>query len=391
MFGIESLDVMIGIITIYLIFALVCTAIVEGISSMFDSRGNNLRKALNEMFQGTLDDKGNDFIQAFYAHPKIYSLSKGIKGIPSYIEPTLVSQTVEQILTNNGEKGLKDAIENLPQKFKRKYWFGLRTREMPSQSKALLNTLYTEACKKSAAAKALIEEHYGAGGIAALKLAIDSQPETIRQKDASKNETDAPNPTKEMLKSLLKEAESETASFRELIEHQFEAVMDRASGWYKRHTQLMAFAVAALLVVGANVDTLKIANALSTNPEARTKMVELAQKQVDQFNTASSVPTTITLPEAKEKLEKANADLTSAGIQLGWKGTYPTLKDDKGWHLARWFDESTDLMLTKAGISKFFGLLISVLAISLGAPFWFDILNRVMKIRTAGVSPREKT
>ncbi|HZW26706.1 MAG TPA: hypothetical protein VFF26_14605 [Gallionella sp.] len=366
MFGIESLDVMIGIITIYLIFALACTAFVEGFSILLDSRGNNLRNALNEMFQGTLDGSGNDFIKAFYAHPKIYSLSKGHKGIPSHIEPSLVSQAVEQVLTNNGKDGLKEAIERLPQTFKKECWFGLKSTTMPSQSKALLSEFYKEACQKTEAAKALVEAHYGAGGIAALKQAIDSQPETIKQKVDEKNEIDVPNPTREMLKALLEDAESEAASFRKLIEEHFDAVMDRASGWYKRHTQIVAFCVSVFLVIGANVDTLKLANALSTNPEARVQMVKLAQEQVNQFQAASAPPAAPTLQAATENLANANADLTSAGIQLGWEET------------------------EKIDLNKFFGLLISVLAISLGAPFWFDILSRVMKIRTAGVSPREK-
>lgn len=383
MFGIESLDVMIGIITIYLIFALVCTAIVEAWSSLMDKRGKNLKAALEELLQGTLPE-GKGFVDAFYEHPMILSLSKGDKGRPSYIPPRLLSQVVESILTNNGETKLEDAIRNLPDKFLK----GCKsaTPESSNRIKGIFSALLAEARSNTTASVRLVEQHYGTGGIAALKLEIDKQPETIKRQDASGNEIDVPNPTKEMLRSLLKEAESEAASFRMQIEDHFNAVMDRASGWYKRHTQLMAFVVAAVLVIGANVDTLKIANALSTNPAARTKMVELAQKQVDQFNTASSVPTTITLSEAKEKLEKANADLTSAGIQLGWKGSYPTLKDDKGWHWEEWLN----LAASKAGISKFFGLLISILAISLGAPFWFDILNRVMQVRAAGASPREK-
>lgn len=34
MFGLESLDVIIGIITVYLTFALACTVIVEALSSL---------------------------------------------------------------------------------------------------------------------------------------------------------------------------------------------------------------------------------------------------------------------------------------------------------------------------------------------------------------------
>jgi hypothetical protein len=40
--------------------------------------------------------------------------------------------------------------------------------------------------------------------------------------------------------------------------------------------------------------------------------------------------------------------------------------------------------------AKLLGLLLTGIAISLGAPFWFDLLNKVVSIRSAGRSPAEK-
>jgi hypothetical protein len=37
-----------------------------------------------------------------------------------------------------------------------------------------------------------------------------------------------------------------------------------------------------------------------------------------------------------------------------------------------------------------FGLLMTMFALSLGAPFWFDMLNKVVNIRAAGRAPEEK-
>jgi hypothetical protein len=36
---------------------------------------------------------------------------------------------------------------------------------------------------------------------------------------------------------------------------------------------------------------------------------------------------------------------------------------------------------------KILGLLVTVLAISLGAPFWFDLLNRLVNLRSTGKPP----
>lgn len=330
MFGIESLDVMIGIITVYLIFALACTAIVEAISAWRNVRSKNLEDALKEFLHGNLTKEGS-FVDAFFAHPVVQSLSKGADGRPSYINPEIVGQVVT-------------------------------------------NLIYTKEKTPT------------------LKQAIDNLPGTTQN-----------NRIKGLLGSLQDEAKEDMAAFRKLIETHYDAAMDRASGWYKRYTQKAALYISAVLVISANVDTINLANSLSSNPAARAKMVEIAQqqlstardteKQVAQDKEAAAAKPVASstnsgsggavpsdpLKEVKDRTEDAakalataNANLSSAGIQLGWKGSYP-------------------INLSPSDLaSKLVGLLISILAISLGAPFWFDVLNRVMQIRAAGVSPRDK-
>ncbi|MCK9201133.1 MAG: hypothetical protein M0P59_10085 [Gallionella sp.] len=328
MFGIESLDVMIGIVTVYLIFALACTAIVEAISSWLSVRSSNLEVALGEFLHGSVDD-GKEFTGAFFAHPVVQSLSKGKDGRPSYIPPEIIGQVVTSLI-----------------------------------------------CAKE--------------GASSIKQAIANLPGTIQN-----------NRIKGVLDALQSEAQEDMTAFRKLIEYHYDAAMDRASGWYKKKAQTYSLIVSTILVLFANVDTIQLANSLSANPDARAKMIEIAQlelnaakeaeAQVTQENEAAQkssndpMPDTTTettvsktdpITEAKDrsenaakKLAKANADLSSAGIQLGWSARPSGIGD---W------------------TSKISGLLISILAISLGAPFWFDMLNRVMQIRAAGVSPREK-
>jgi hypothetical protein len=57
-----------------------------------------------------------------------------------------------------------------------------------------------------------------------------------------------------------------------------------------------------------------------------------------------------------------------AGLPLGWKD-YPKT-------FGEW-------------VTKVAGLIASILAVSLGGPFWFDVLQRFMQLRATGVAPRE--
>lgn len=303
MFGIASLDILIGIVTIYLIFALACTALVEAYTSITNVRSKNLEVALGEFLHGNLAN-GSTLTDAFFAHPVVQTLSEGVDGRPSYISPEIVGQVVTDLIKNN-DSTLKQAAAALPG-------------------------------------------------------------------------TDRDNRIKGIITLFQREAGEDMVAFRQLIERHYDAAMDRASGWYKRKTQTIAFIVSAVLVICANVDTISLVNSLSSNPEARAKMVEIAQRQLDAAPAEKSNTLNTTAPvkdvtdktkQAAENLAKANTELTSAGIELGWKN----IPDGIGEY-----------------ISKLFGLMISILAISLGAPFWFDILSRVMQVRAAGISPRGK-
>jgi hypothetical protein len=75
-------------------------------------------------------------------------------------------------------------------------------------------------------------------------------------------------------------------------------------------------------------------------------------------------------------LEQARQTMASATLQFGWHPPSATAEPKSVWeHLLD-------------GLAKVLGLLISILAISLGAPFWFDTLQRVMKLR-GSISPRD--
>jgi hypothetical protein len=56
MFGLETLDVLIGLITVYLTFGIACTAIVETVAAWLSLRGSHLEAALQEFLAGDLTE-----------------------------------------------------------------------------------------------------------------------------------------------------------------------------------------------------------------------------------------------------------------------------------------------------------------------------------------------
>ena len=169
--------------------------------------------------------------------------------------------------------------------------------------------------------------------------------------------------------SALDSAQGDLGQVQNNIEHWFDSTMDRVSGWYKRRTQLWIFVIGLLLVVIADADSLSIARRLYSDPAQREAAVGFAT------SIAKSAGDTMAMKQATAKLD-------SLGLPLvGWnsvplKGIWPS------------WDEFKQILLHSR--NALFGWIITALAISLGAPFWFDTLNKFMIVR-ATVKPPQKS
>ena len=165
-------------------------------------------------------------------------------------------------------------------------------------------------------------------------------------------------------------------SAQKAIEGWFEDSMDRVSGWYKRRTQVWTVVVALLVTVLANADTIDVARRLWRDPVLRSAVVEEAKSRAQKPRPSVSVeypnpddPTNPTVVTNEGNTVSAD-ERALLGQVLGWQGS---LADNTS---RDWFE-------------RILGWLITVLAICLGAPFWFDILNKFMNVRSAGKSPDE--
>jgi len=82
-------------------------------------------------------------------------------------------------------------------------------------------------------------------------------------------------------------------------------------------------------------------------------------------------------------------DVSDLGIPLGWsRGVPHTLV--AACHNWRDYHSYTNLILDGNAWEILIGWILTAIAISLGAPFWFDILNKFMVIRST-VKPQEKS
>jgi hypothetical protein len=179
---------------------------------------------------------------------------------------------------------------------------------------------------------------------------------------------------KTALLALIQDADHSLSRAQRNIEAWYDDAMDRVSGWYKRHVQLVTVAVALAITAGTNASTIHIARRLWTDPGMRTAIVEQATERAKMPRPTVKVeydPNDPKNPKVTPSDEISQQDRASLGNILGWNG------QTEGYSLLSWPE-------------RLLGWIITIVAVSVGAPFWFDALNKIVNIRNAGKSPDEQ-
>ena len=299
MFGSEVLEVAIGVVFVYLLLSLICSATGELISRAFAMRSSNLEDAIRNL----VADPGK--AEALYNHPLVSRLAKRGKfdflvrraGKPSYI---------------------------------------------PSRAFAL--ALFDVITEESA------------------------QAQTVEQVRASV--TNLPRDLQRPLLNLIDTADGTLAGARKNVEAWFDDAMERASGWYKRKIELVVLGLAVGVTIVLNADTITVVNALTQDSRLRTSIVAAAEQAVKEK--VSQGPE-VTVKEVQNYQEQ----LYALQLPFGWVAN----PDGKSKDPRRVPRTEVDWG------SKFLGLLFTTMALSLGAPFWFDTLSKLVSLRSAGKAP----
>jgi hypothetical protein len=229
---------------------------------------------------------------------------------------------------------------------------------------------------------------------------------------------------------------------------QFDATMERATGWYKRRMQKVSMLIAIVITLFANADTLRMADRLWRSPMLRAQFVEAARQRVDTENVRRVAAN---YPNPDEPVPAEGADIPSSAEDtgsemasvsdperellegvMGWRADFPAFNavvckayqterdrvcgaagqeaaceallakiaaDNRcrlegaslvptgewpGWRLL-WSWLTLQVLLHRLA-----GWVLTIAAITIGAPFWFDTLNRFINIRGTGKPPDEQ-
>ncbi|MEG4278765.1 hypothetical protein QUA62_14960 [Microcoleus sp. MON1_C1] len=163
--------------------------------------------------------------------------------------------------------------------------------------------------------------------------------------------------------------------FQQEIEIWFDQSMQRASGVYKRNARGVAILLGTAIAVAANADTINIIDRLSKDSMLRSN-VNLYAQQLVANNAKTKSNNLSSLTQVQKDVDRA---LDQVALPFGWSQQNSLDRDKQG------------NLLWPALMAKLFGWILSGLAISMGAAFWFEALNKIINIRNAGKKPPSST
>ena len=152
------------------------------------------------------------------------------------------------------------------------------------------------------------------------------------------------------LASLLREGDEDLSAFELRLQQWFDQAMDRLSGDYKRMSQAISAAIGAAIAFTFQIDAIRIARTLWTEPDVRAAV----SAAVDQC-VQTAEPGQASCPAIAQ-------GLSGFALSPFWIDGKP-LRD------------------------VFLGCAITALAAMLGAPFSFDLLQRIASLRSSGKVP----
>lgn len=362
------LETILSLVFIFFIFSIIAYIIQEIVAINMEYRGRMLWRSLAQLLDGFrvqgrgLGKKPNllniaSNTDLLFDHPQIKTLRKKLDKLPSYIPSSNFSLAVMDLVAKNVPPGSKT------------------------------DDLFTN-----------------------IKLALANRPANSAE-----------------IYTVLENLVVTSTGIKELqekIENWFNDYMTRVTGWYKSNTVITVRIIAVAVTIFFNVNVLKLTHEIYTNSQLRGVLTsaavnmeanqQLMDTYIGQARTAAfdsinahykplieSAKTPQDTASFKKQMAEAQAGaldaynkksrasidtlyskISGAQIPLGWNGgvwNAILVKDAAG------AVDGGDSFLNICWI--LLGWAIAAGCISMGAPFWFDMLAKLVNVRRAGLIP----
>ncbi|HEX8456545.1 MAG TPA: glycoside hydrolase domain-containing protein [Pyrinomonadaceae bacterium] len=408
MFGSDILDVAIGLVFVYLMLSLICSVLNEWIAALFSMRSNNLEDGIRNLLKDSADDAGPEAVpiaDRVYSHALISGLYRpGLfdrlfkrPGRPSYIHSRTFALALLDVIAPSEMSGtqtvadIRQAVENLPE----------------GRAREALLTLINNSQNDVQAVRQNIENWFNdsmdrVSGwykrksqiiILCLALAIA----TIANADSV------------VIVNSLRHNPALRASAVAAAEAYVKEPTNAppATTPAATVTPVVTTTPAAATPLANPAATATPAGAAAANTPAAATTPATAGTPSGAVSTSTNAPAGADAPAPTrnplDRIREIEQKLEPLHLPIGWitAPKPPELSGTDAEKAAALKTYTVALETYRSDprkfpgdlggwLTKLFGLFLTGVALSLGAPFWFDVLNKFIVIRST-VKPREKS
>lgn len=370
------LETIICLMLVFVLLSLLVSTLTEIVNNRWNERGKLLYNAIVSIFA---DGSGINFGELLYKHPMVAAIFKTPSRPPMYISNFMFSQALIDTIANYGRQFAKQETDTF-----KLFEAGVRNMKENSELKLLLTNM-VEKCVS-----------YSGGYPGKVLTQLDQQ-----------------------------------------IQQWYKDHTDRMTGWFKDLMRARVLIISIIVTVGLNVNSIHLFKTLYASPTLRAELTPVAETLADNYAKAKQDTTLTSLQQsykalAASNLNKAKVD-TAFGSQLNKAvqglirldsiqnhkdsmdvGSFQQVSDQLseiaalhipiGWHKGvppLNFDTTSKVPVVGSGgkvvsqkpnmALKYFwyviGLAITAFSISAGAPFWFDMLLKLVNVRRSGKKP----
>jgi hypothetical protein len=363
--GLPALDLAIGLAFVFFLLSTLAATIQEFIAAILGLRARTLEQGLRSLLEDP--KRGWAYVDKFYDHPLISSLYR--TPPPEALREanaTAAAKVKEKLDTEAGTHPPQPASDERTPEDERP----LATEARDDVAADLGRNAHTQSRGWFKRALAFFKRTKGPSYISPRSFALvvldnfaPSEGHKTVFDEGMDVLDDLPEGLGKRLKPLVAGAQKDVEKLRTNLEAWYDDTMARVSGWYKRKTQIILTVIGIVLVPAINANTIAMGERMWKDDVVRSAVVAQAQE-----NTSAKPAAGKQTPTADQKLTDAanNVDkVVKVGIPMGWRGA--AVPHGAG------------------GIAMAIGgWVLTILAISLGAPFWFDTLSRFSRLRSSG-------
>lgn len=312
MFNSNVLEVAIGLVFCYASVALMSSSVFEAIANWLNLRSRNLLKGISDLLNAEQDGVGKELLMAIYNHGVAHPLGSGaadsikaIKNKPAYIAASDFASVMMGM------------------------W-----KDKSASAQAASATLASTAPATSTAAATADNTQIAAGGDQSSSATDQATAAATQSKAAA---TMGDSQLAQVMNHFHAKFQDDAEKIQDEVAKWFDSSMEQVSAAYKRNSQLWCFAIALVITIVFNIDSVQLFKTLWLQPQL-----------VAQLNVTGDLLT------AKQALP------TLQELPIGWQAD----------------------SLCKLKETWFLGWLVTASASLFGAPFWFDLLKNLTRLRS---------